>query len=130
MITTTCLILWMFGFGAVGRFTPLDAAPPDATMAAQSTTPKTRLTPCIGRKASRDLVRGHVPGPGPASGQRRHVHVALARAVELAEEDPLPRPEREASVVQRDEHLRPHQRRADVRGRVLLALLDVLPAPV
>src|SRR5438128_11776247 len=119
MITTTCLILWMAGFGAVARFSPLEAAPPDATMAAQSTTPTTRLTPCIGAKG--------IGGRGP-SGQRRHVHAALPRAVELAEEDALPRPEREASVLQRDEHLRPHQRRADVRRRVLLGLLDVLPA--
>ena len=52
-----------------------------------------------------------------------------ARAVELAEEDALPRAEREPPVAERHEHLRAHQRRSDVRGRVLLALLDVLPAP-
>ena len=51
MITTTCLILWMSGFGAVGRFSPLDAATPDATTAAQNTTPTTHLTPCIDAKA-------------------------------------------------------------------------------
>ena len=34
-----------------GRFSPLDAATPDATTAAQSTTPTTRLTPRIGAKA-------------------------------------------------------------------------------
>jgi len=37
--------------------------------------------------------------------------------------------ERQAATVHGDEHLRPHQRGADVRRRVLLALLDVLPAP-
>src|SRR3954453_18033068 len=121
MITTTCLILWMSGFGAVGRFSPLDAAPADATTAAQSPTPTTRLTPCIGAKAIG--ARGRL-------GQRRHVDAALARPVELAEEDPLPRSEREASVLQRDEHLRPHERRPDVGGRVLLALLDFLSARV
>src|SRR5207248_5947137 len=43
--------------------------------------------------------------------------------------DPLPGSEGEPAVVERDEDLRAHERRADVRGRVLLALLDVLPAP-
>src|SRR3954453_2126882 len=51
------------------------------------------------------------------------------RAVELAQEDALPGPEREIPLAQRDQQLRPHQRRADVRRRVLLSLLDVLPSP-
>ena len=59
-----------------------------------------------------------------------HVDGSLARAVELAEEDPLPRAERERPVLaQRDDDARPHERRADVRRRVLLARLDVLPRP-
>src|SRR5947199_3022042 len=64
-----------------------------------------------------------------ALAERRHVDRPRARAVELAEEDPLPGSEREPAVVERNEDLRAHERRADVRGRVLLALLDVLPAP-
>ena len=58
-----------------------------------------------------------------------HVHGPRPRPVELAEEDALPRAERELAVAKRHEHLRPHQRRARMRGRVLLALLDVLPPP-
>src|SRR5207248_527303 len=61
--------------------------------------------------------------------QRCHVDAPLARPVELAEEDPLPGPERKPAAVERNEDLRAHQRGADVRGRILLALLDVLPAP-
>src|SRR4029079_9646687 len=55
---------------------------------------------------------------------------ALPGAVELAEEDPLPRAERERPVPDRHEHARAHEGGADVRRRVLLALLDVLPGPV
>src|SRR4029450_6146799 len=58
------------------------------------------------------------------------VDLPLAWSVELAEEDALPRPEGETAVADGDEHLRAHEGRADVRGSVLLALLDVLPAPV
>src|SRR5207248_6012328 len=61
--------------------------------------------------------------------QRCHVDAPLARPVELAEEDPLPGPERKPAAVERNEDLRAHQRSADVRRRILLALLDVLPAP-
>src|SRR5262249_19329186 len=50
-------------------------------------------------------------------------------AVELAEEDALPGAERKPSVADGDDDLLAHQARADVRGRVLLAGLDVLPAP-
>ena len=46
--------------------------------------------------------------------ERRHVHLALARPVELAEEDPLPGAERELPVAQGHEHLRAHQRRPHV----------------
>ena len=60
----------------------------------------------------------------------RDVDGALTRAVELAEEDPLPGPEREAAVADRHEHVGAHERRADVRRGVLLALFDVLPGPV
>src|SRR5207244_2735251 len=64
-----------------------------------------------------------------ALAQRRHVDGPLTRAVELAEEDPLPGAEREPPSVERHEDLRAHERRADMRRGVLLALLDVLPAP-
>src|SRR5581483_11331649 len=64
------------------------------------------------------------------SGQDGDVHRSGTRAVELAEEDALPGTERQAAASQRHDHLRPHQRRADMRRRVLLALLDVLPAPL
>src|SRR6266702_761424 len=100
MITTTCLSLWMSWLGAVGLFSPLDAAPPDATRAAQRRTPTTRLKARTAAKAI--PVRRD-------SGQRGHVDAALARPVELAEEDPLPRAEREAAVIERDENLRSHQ---------------------
>src|SRR5205085_4908017 len=68
--------------------------------------------------------------PPALSGEHADVDRASSRAVELAEEDPLPRAERQfAAVGQRDEHLPAHERRADVRRRVLLTLLDVLPPP-
>ena len=68
------------------------------------------------------------PSTSITAGRRRRP--ALARTVELAEEDPLPRPESERAVApERDDHARAHQRCTDVRGRVLLALLDVLPRP-
>src|SRR3954451_24121982 len=58
------------------------------------------------------------------------IELAGARAVELAEEDALPGPQRELPVVpQRHEHLRPHQRCPRMRGSVLLTLLEVLPPP-
>ena len=57
-------------------------------------------------------------------------HGAGPRPVELAEEDALPRAELELSVDEGDHHLRAHQRGTDVGRRVLLALLDVLPAPL
>src|SRR5918996_2073008 len=55
----------------------------------------------------------------------------VARPVELAEEDALPRAQRERPVLaQRHDHARPHQRGANMPRRVLLVRLDVLPRPV
>src|SRR5919204_575856 len=62
--------------------------------------------------------------------QRGDVDLPLARPVELAEEDSLPAAERELPVVERDEHLGAHERRADVRRGVRpVRVLDMLPAP-
>src|SRR6185312_747624 len=56
--------------------------------------------------------------------------LALARSVELAEEDALPLAERKLAVAQRDEDLRARQRRADVRRRVrAVGIFDMLPVP-
>src|SRR5580765_6445884 len=56
--------------------------------------------------------------------------VAVAGAVELAEEDPLPASEAELAVVDRNEHLRPDQRTAHMGRRVrAVRVLDVLPRP-
>src|SRR4029077_3164973 len=69
-------------------------------------------------------------GGGHFSAQRRDEDVPLARAVELAEEDPLPAAETELAAVDRDEHLRADQRAAHVRGGVrAVGILDVLPGP-
>src|SRR5207248_3873377 len=62
--------------------------------------------------------------------ERRDVDLSLARAVELAEEDPLPRSQRELAVVERHEDLRADQRRANVRRSVRpVRILDVIPVP-
>ena len=62
--------------------------------------------------------------------KRRDEDLAVARPVELAEEDALPLPERELAVADRDEDLRARQRRADVRRRVrAVRILGVLPVP-
>ena len=54
----------------------------------------------------------------PRSGERRDEDLALARPVELAEEDSLPAAERELAVVERDEDLRcSSARRARARAR-------------
>ena len=58
--------------------------------------------------------RGHAR---TVASERRDVDLALARAVELAEEDALVRAEREASVAQRDEHLRARGERGAGVGR-------------
>src|SRR5262245_36094582 len=59
------------------------------------------------------------------------VNLAVARAVELAEEDPLPAAELELPVLERDEDLSADERRADVRRRVRpVRVLRVLPLPV
>ena len=58
------------------------------------------------------------------------IDLAVARPVELAEEDPLPAAERELAAVERHEDLRVHQRRAHVRGGVgAVGVLGVLPVP-
>src|SRR6266516_888588 len=55
---------------------------------------------------------------------------AVARPVELAEEDPLPLTECELAVAERDHDLRARQRRTYVRGCVRpVGILDVLPVP-
>src|SRR6266508_844416 len=61
--------------------------------------------------------------------QRGDVDLALARAVELAEEDALVRPEGQATLIERNQHLRAHQRCSDVRRRVLPVGVHMLPAP-
>ncbi len=61
--------------------------------------------------------------------QHADEHGARARTVELAEEDALPGAERQLAVAERNHDLRPHQSCTNVRGSILLALLDVLPAP-
>src|SRR5262249_48318685 len=64
------------------------------------------------------------------SAQRGDEDVAVARAVELAEEDALPASEAELPVMDRAGHLRPDQRAANVRRRVrAVRVLDVLPRP-
>src|SRR6266487_6758027 len=56
--------------------------------------------------------------------------LAVARPVELAEEDPLPLTECELAVAERDHDLRARQRRTYVRGCVRpVGILDVLPVP-
>src|SRR5712691_7479371 len=78
-------------------------------------------------RASEHASSWHQPS---TSAQRGHVDLARARPVELAEEDALPAAEREPAVLERDEHLRAHERGADVRRRVRpVRILDVLPAP-
>src|SRR6059058_5760591 len=86
MITTTCLILWMSWRGAAGRFSPLDAAPPVATTAAQRTTPTNRLTPRTRAKAIRvdrrqaSGVTKTLRSRGPSSSQKKiPCHVPSAR---------------------------------------------------
>src|SRR4051794_35799929 len=86
MITTTCLILWMSWRGAAGRFSPLDAAPPVATTAAQRTTPTNRLTPRTRAKAIRvdrrqaSGVMKTLRSRGPSSSQKKiPCHVPSAR---------------------------------------------------
>src|SRR5689334_12501666 len=65
------------------------------------------------------------------SGQRRDEDLALARAVELAEEDALVGAEREAPFAQRDEHLRARgERGACVRRRVRPVLVVMAPVPI
>ncbi len=94
--------------------------------------------PSVGERLDRELEllvslhggghRRKVVVPGRLL-QDGHEHGASPRPVELAEEDALPGAELELSVDERDHDLGAHQRGADVRGRVLLALLDVQPAP-
>src|SRR5256885_16302494 len=58
--------------------------------------------------------RGHAP---TVASERGDVDLALARPVELAEEDTLVRAEREAPGAQRDEHLRARGERGAGMGR-------------
>src|SRR5919201_5337180 len=110
MITTTCRILWIPAGG--GWCMPSTAA----------TAARSRRGMAPATLAAREVNAGKA-----TSAQRRDVDLALTRTVELAEEDPLPRAERELAVAQRHEHLRRDQRRAHVRGRVRpVRILDVL----
>src|SRR5438105_1801366 len=62
--------------------------------------------------------------------KRRDDDLAVARTVELAEEDPLPLTERELAAVERDEDLRVHQRCPNMGRRIgSVGILDVLPIP-
>ena len=91
--------------------------------------------------AARDDVvdAEHVDARRPDQGAGHSAHAALAqdadedlavaRPVELAEEDPLPAAERELAVADRDEDLRAHERSAHVRGGVRPRVLGVLPVP-
>src|SRR5215211_7415874 len=74
-------------------------------------------------------MRGILPAAWPLR-QRGHIDPARPRTVELAEEDALPGTEREVAVAERDQHRGRRQRRPHVRGRVLLSLLNVVPAPL
>src|SRR4249919_435087 len=80
---------------------------------------------------STSIIRGSLyEVPGVALAQHRDEDRPLARTVELAEEDALPGPECESTVVaKRDDDAGAHQAGADVRRGVLLARLDVLPRP-
>src|SRR6188474_3740134 len=70
------------------------------------------------------------PATSITSRENLDVDRPVSGPVELAEEDPLPRPEREGPVVvQGDDDARPHQRRSHVRRGILLARLEVLPRP-
>src|SRR5262245_42404108 len=62
-------------------------------------------------------------------GGHRDVDPPFARAIELAEEDRLEVAEREFAVLEWDRHRRGGEDRADVRPRVAVALVDVLPVP-
>src|SRR6478736_3310654 len=95
MSTTMCRILWM----PVNWPRAAGAREGRKSKAATAATSTTRLTAAILR-------------------QRRDDDLAVARPVELAEEDPLPAAERELPVLQRDEDLRARERGAHVRRRV------------
>src|SRR2546430_1480825 len=66
---------------------------------------------------------------GTHTAQRRHVDRALARPVDLAEEDPLVAAELELALRERDEHLGAHERRTHVRRRIWAVCVLVAPAP-
>src|SRR6476646_747539 len=82
--------------------------------------------PCSGRRAMGEAAMTDGHGPSGQSGQ---IDLAVARAVELAEEDALVGAEGQVAVPERDEHLRADQRPAYVRGRVRAVLVLVAPAP-
>src|SRR4051794_4536488 len=108
MITTTCRILWMPAYRVADRAGPGTSAS------------KSKAAPAVTNRRMGASLR-----------ERSDVDLAVARAVELAEEDPLVPPEREPAVAQRHEDLRAHQRRAHVRRRVRpVGIVDVLPLPV
>src|SRR5215208_2253468 len=126
------MIAWLSSRGEFACVAATAAPAPPTTRAA----PRPIARRCLIRGSmSLLLVAAGIRAAAPkirvrVSAERREQHGALSRPVELAEEDPLPCPERETAVPQRDDHLGAHQRRTDVRRRVLLPRLDVLPAPV
>src|SRR4029078_13406662 len=80
--------------------------------------------------ARRAVALGEAVDLDHGSGEHLDVDRPVTRPVELAEEDPLPGPERERAVVpQRDDDARTHQGRPNVCGSVLLPRFDVLPRP-
>ena len=82
-----------------------------------------------------NLVRSREPGSVSAKLARRHASALTCtervRGPSSSQKKmPCHVPSASSpSSRERDQHLRPHQGRADVRRGVLLALLDVLPAP-
>src|SRR4051794_2433948 len=61
--------------------------------------------------------------------QGRDVHLAGARAVELAEEDALVAPERKVAALERNEHLRADEGRPEMSGSVRPVGVVVPPGP-
>src|SRR5882672_6390558 len=84
--------------------------------------------------SSSPLVTGAAIGPYrrgdlPALREDGDVDGALARAVELAEEDSLIGAERQLPVAERNQHLRSNEGRANVRWAVRSVLVVVPPRP-
>src|SRR6266487_3886393 len=147
MITTTCRILRRPGSTAArpcggpsctNGITPTRTTRPTASAISTSR----RLTgrtydACVEFRCTCGCAAvASVPGAHPSrpgceafSAQSGHVDLALARPVELAEEDALIAPQGEPAFPQRHEHLWAHQRGAHVRRRVGAVCVVVLPAP-